>query len=36
MQDSELVAECIRFVAINGYGKNRIADIVTRVVLDGN
>lgn len=34
-QDSELAAECIRFVANHGYGKNRVADAVTRRLVDG-
>lgn len=35
-QDSELIAESIRFVAINGYGKNRLADAIVEVFLDGH
>ena len=34
-QDSELMAECIRFVALNGRGANRVADVVVGVLLDG-
>lgn len=30
---SELLAESLRFVAVNGFGKNKIADIVVREVL---
>ena len=29
----ELLAESLRFVAVNGFGKNKIADIVVREVL---
>ena len=35
-QDSELMAECIRFVALNGRGANRVADVVVGVLLDGD
>lgn len=34
MQDSELMAESIRFVALNGFGKNGIADTVARCLID--
>lgn len=34
-QDSELMAECIRFVALHGRGANRVADVVVGVLLDG-
>ena len=30
---SELLAESLRFVAVNGLGKNKIADIVVKEVL---
>lgn len=30
---SELLAESLRFVAVNGFGKNKIADIVVKEVL---
>ena len=29
----ELLAESLRFVAVNGFGKNKIADIVVKEVL---
>lgn len=35
-QDSELMAECIRYVAIHGFGSNAIADVVVRCLLDGH
>ncbi|OUN43766.1 phage minor capsid protein [Enorma massiliensis] len=35
-QDSELIAESIRFVAMNGRGKNRLADVIVEVLLDGH
>lgn len=35
-QDSELMAECIRFAALNGRGANRVADVVVGVLLDGD
>lgn len=34
-QDSELIAECIRFVALHGYGKNLIADTIAKAMLGG-
>lgn len=34
MQDSELMAESIRFVALNGFGKNGTADTVARCLID--
>lgn len=34
-QDSELIAESIRFVALYGYGKNKVADIVARLFVSG-
>ncbi len=36
MQDSELIAEAIRFVAVNGFGKNRLADTVAGVFISGD
>ena len=30
---SELLVESLRFVAVNGFGKNRIADIVVKEAL---
>lgn len=30
---SELLAESLRFVAVNGFGKSKIADIVVREAL---
>lgn len=36
MQDSELMAEAIRFVAVNGIGKNRLADTIVGVLIDGD
>ena len=35
-QDSELMAECIRYVAVRGFGSNVIADVVVRCLLDGH
>lgn len=35
MQDSELAAECLRFVALHGQGKNAIADTIYEVLLEG-
>ena len=35
-QDSELIAESIRFVAMNGRGKNRLADVIVEVLLNGH
>lgn len=36
MQDSELIAESIRFVACHGYGANGVADAIVRTVLHGD
>lgn len=36
MQDSELIAESIRFVACHGYGTNGVADAIVRSVLHGD
>ena len=36
MQDSELMAEAVRFVAVNGIGKNRLADTIVGVLIDGD
>ena len=35
-QDSELMVECIRFVALHGGGANRVADVVVGVLIDGD
>lgn len=35
-KDSGLMAECIRFVAVNARGANRVADVVVGVLIDGD